>query len=263
MPYTENKKGNELDSLALDNSQFVIVIHPITGVAYKVLVSDFAAFLGGGGSGNFVDLISNQSIDGNKLFLKATTFIAGLFSRNSLSITGYNNGVPKEATIAASTGMVNSIIVQLQKTGGTVAYLSDIPVDTSSEVAANTAARHIHSNKTLLDSFTQKTGISYNGSNGIITYTDETGTPTAIDLPIENLFENASYNSTTKNLTLTTNAGGTINIPLADLVDLPEVQIGTTNPGTTPTTGQRLYIRSDNGNYWVSNGSAWVGPYIG
>ncbi|MGG6281782.1 hypothetical protein ACQ4M3_09450 [Leptolyngbya sp. AN03gr2] len=104
--------------------------------------------------------------------------------------------------------------------------------------------------------------ISYNSTNGVITYTDARGTVTTLDLPIENLFQNAAYNSGTQTLTLTTNGGGTINVSLAQLVDLPEIVVATADPGTTPTTGQRLYLRSDTGEYWISNGSAWLGRFL-
>lgn len=105
--------------------------------------------------------------------------------------------------------------------------------------------------------------VIYNSVNGVITFTDHNGDTYGIDLPIENLFQNASYNSTTKTLTITTNAGGTVDVPLSDLVDLPEIQVSdNANPGATPSTGQRLYLRADNGNYWIASAGAWVGPYL-
>lgn len=104
--------------------------------------------------------------------------------------------------------------------------------------------------------------ISYNSATGIISFTDAKGTQTDIDLPIENLFQNAGYNSGSKTLTLTTNGGGTINVPLADLVDLPEIVVATTDPGATPTSGQKLFLRSDTGEYWISNGTAWQGKFL-
>lgn len=100
--------------------------------------------------------------------------------------------------------------------------------------------------------------IVYNSANGIITFTDARGNQTQIDLPIENLFQSANYNSSTKNLTLTTNGGGTIDVPLTDLVDLPEIAIATANPGTTPSTGQKLWVRSDTGEYWIASNGAWT-----
>lgn len=109
----------------------------------------------------------------------------------------------------------------------------------------------------------QPSTLMYNPTNGVITLTDATGTDTQIDLPIENLFNNASYNSATQILTLTTVNGGTVNINLSTLVDLPEIVISNnSNPGVVPSTNQKLYFRSDNGSYWVSNGTAWVGPYV-
>lgn len=106
--------------------------------------------------------------------------------------------------------------------------------------------------------------VTYNSANGVLTYTWADGSVQTIDLPIENLFQNASYNSTTKTLTLTTNGGGTIDVPLTDLVDLPEIEVSAnTNPSTTPSTGKRLYLRADNGGFWIASVGAWVGPYYG
>ncbi len=49
---------------------------------------------------------------------------------------------------------------------------------------------------------------------------------------------------------------------MTDLVDLPEIQVATQNPTANPTSGQRLYLRSDTGSYWIAAGGSWVGPYI-
>jgi hypothetical protein len=97
----------------------------------------------------------------------------------------------------------------------------------------------------------------------VVSLTDARGETTQIDLPIESLFETANYNSSNQTLTLTTISGSVLNIPLSDLVDLPEIVIsGNSNPGVSPSTGEKVYFRVDNGNYWISNGSSWVGPFF-
>lgn len=110
----------------------------------------------------------------------------------------------------------------------------------------------------------QPSTITYNPTTGIISFTDATGSLQTIDLPIENLFQNASYDPATQDLTLTTNGGGTIVIDLSTLVDLPEIVISAnSNPSVVPSTGQKLYFRVDNGNYWIANAGVWGGPFLG
>jgi hypothetical protein len=108
----------------------------------------------------------------------------------------------------------------------------------------------------------QASSLSYNPVNGLMTFTDATGAVQAVDLPIENLFQSASYDSGTQMLTLTTNGGVEVDIDLNDLVDLPEIVVATSNPVVVPSTGQRLYMRSDTGALWIANGGAWNGPYL-
>ncbi len=106
--------------------------------------------------------------------------------------------------------------------------------------------------------------VTYNATNGTLTFTWADGSSQNIDLPIENLLQSASYNSSTQTLTVTTNGGGTIDISLATLVDLPEVVLSaSSNPSVAPSTGQKLYIRQDNGAYWSNVGGAWTGGYLG
>jgi hypothetical protein len=106
--------------------------------------------------------------------------------------------------------------------------------------------------------------LTYNSANGIITLTDARGITYSIDLPIENLFQSSSYNSTTQQLTLTTNGGGITVIDLSTLVDIAEIVVSaSSNPATTPSTGQKIYIRADNGNYWIASGGIWNGPFLG
>lgn len=110
----------------------------------------------------------------------------------------------------------------------------------------------------------QSSNVTYNATNGNLSFTWADGSTQNIDLPIENLVQNGNYNSTTKELTLTLNGGSTIVIPLTDLVDLPEVVISaSSNPSIAPTTGQKIFVRQDNGAYWTNLGGVWTGGYVG
>ena len=97
-----------------------------------------------------------------------------------------------------------------------------------------------------------------NNSTYVITFTDATGTVQTIDLPLESLFKDANYNSSTKSLIVTLQDGTTRTIPLTDLVDLPEIVLTTTNPAVTPTTGQKVYFNTDLGKVWFNVSGAWV-----
>lgn len=101
--------------------------------------------------------------------------------------------------------------------------------------------------------------VSYNAANAVMTFTWADGSTQNVDLPIENLFQNASYDSGTRDLTITTNGGGTINIPLDDLMDLPEIVLSnSSNPSTTPSNVQKIYLRQDTGAMWSNVAGAWV-----
>ena len=92
----------------------------------------------------------------------------------------------------------------------------------------------------------------------VITFTDATGAVQTIDLPLESLFQDANYNSSTKSLIVTLQNGTTRTIPLTDLVDLPEIVMSTSNPAVTPTTGQKVYFNTALAKVWFNVGGAWV-----
>jgi hypothetical protein len=99
-------------------------------------------------------------------------------------------------------------------------------------------------------------------TTGTWSFTWADGTIQTIDTPAELVFQSVNYNSATKQVTFTLVGGATTSFSLNDLVDLPEVQVATAAPVAAPTTGQRIYLRSDNGDYYVSNGTAWTGPFL-
>ena len=98
-------------------------------------------------------------------------------------------------------------------------------------------------------------------STYVITFTDATGAVQTIDLPLESLFKDANYNSSTKSLIVTLQDGTTRTIPLTDLVDLPEIVLSTSNPAVTPTTGQKVYFNTSLGKVWFNVGGTWSGGY--
>lgn len=97
-----------------------------------------------------------------------------------------------------------------------------------------------------------------NNSTYVITFTDATGAVQTIDLPLESLFKDANYNSSTKSLIVTLQDGTTRTIPLTDLVDLPEIVLATTNPAVTPTSGQKVYFNTSLGKVWFNVSGVWV-----
>ena len=100
-----------------------------------------------------------------------------------------------------------------------------------------------------------------NNSTYVITFIDATGVVQAIDLPLESLFQDANYNSSTKSLIVTLQDGTTRTIPLTDLVDLPEIVLATSNPAVTPTTGQKVYFNTSLGKVWFNENGNWSGGY--
>ena len=95
-------------------------------------------------------------------------------------------------------------------------------------------------------------------STYVITFTDATGAVQTIDLPLESLFKDANYDAQTKSLIVTLDNGTTKSIPLTDLVDLPEIELSTTNPTVTPTSGQKVYFNTSLGKVWFNVSGAWV-----
>ena len=110
----------------------------------------------------------------------------------------------------------------------------------------------------VLASQSQPSTMVMNNSTYVITFTDATGAVQTIDLPLESLFKDANYNSSTKSLIVTLQDGTTRTIPLTDLVDLPEIVLATTNPAVTPTSGQKVYFNTALGKVWFNVSGVWV-----
>jgi len=62
--------------------------------------------------------------------------------------------------------------------------------------------------------------LTYNGTTGALTFTNEDGVANVINLPLEQFLSAASFNSATNVLTLTLNNGTTVPVNLAALIDL-------------------------------------------
>ncbi len=168
------------------------------------------------------------------------------------------------SALTAHTGDTNNphAVTKSQVGLGNVDNTADAskPISTATQTALASKADLVAGKHTAAQS--RSSSLSYNASNGTITLTGADGSTSTIDTPIELLMQSASYDSGTKTVTFTLNGGGTVSVPLTDLVDLPEVQLGSADPTGSPTTGIRLYYRTDNGNYWIANAGAWVGPFL-
>ncbi len=131
-----------------------------------------------------------------------------------------------------------------------------------SEILSNIS--DLQSNKAdLIDgkvpkSQSQGSYLEMNSSTYVITFTDATGNVQTIDLPIESLFKDANYDSATKSLIITLDNGTTKTIPLTDLVDLPEIILSNTNPGTNATTGQKVYFNTSTGVVFFNIAGFWT-----
>lgn len=68
-------------------------------------------------------------------------------------------------------------------------------------------------------------GVTYDGTTGVLSFTTNGGEEKTVNLPVENFLSAASFNKENNVLTLTLTSGGTVDVSLADLVD---VYTGTT-----------------------------------
>ena len=109
---------------------------------------------------------------------------------------------------------------------------------------------------------TRPSNVSYDGNTGTFTFTWANGSIQSINTPIESVFQNVNYDSDTKTVVFTLSNGRVATIALTDLVDLPEIKLSTQNPATNPTSGQKLYIRTDTGEYWTNIDNTWSGPSL-
>lgn len=187
---------------------------------------------------------------------QSVTTITGLGSAATQNASAFQAANARLNTLATQTNPASPKVPQLN-TDGSISFV-DV---TSGSIPSNVAT--LDNDGKVFATQSRGSSLTYNASTGILNFIDASSTAYQVDLPVENLFQSAAYNSATKTLNLTTNGGGTIAVPLSDLVDLPEIVLSANaDPSTTPTTGQKIYFRSDSGKYWLSSGTTWLGGFL-
>lgn len=101
---------------------------------------------------------------------------------------------------------------------------------------------------------------SFAAATGVWSFTWPDGSTQNIDTPAELVFQSVNFDPGTQIVTFTLVGGATTTMSLATLVDLPEISLGVGAPVASPTTGQRIYIRTSNGDMYYAVGTNWVGP---
>ena len=79
--------------------------------------------------------------------------------------------------------------------------------------------------------------VNYNGSNGDLTFTFETGAALTVNVLADNLAQNIEYEAATKELKVTRQDGSSFRLPLVDLVDV-----------YTGAEGTQINVEIDSGN---------------
>lgn len=100
--------------------------------------------------------------------------------------------------------------------------------------------------------------ISYNASNGVLTFTRYNNTTLDIDLPLELIVSSGSYDSTTKSIILTLANNDTISIPVSDLVneyyaDGTTLELKTVNGKLTFGVKNNKFVEKETGKGLSSN----------
>jgi uncharacterized protein YdbL (DUF1318 family) len=166
------------------------------------------------------------------------------------TITGLDTALANSATHLANTSNPHST---------TAAQVGAIP---TTEKAAASGVASLGSDSKVPATQSRASNVTYDAPTGTFTFTWADGSTQSVNTPVELLFQSVNYNSSTQDLTFTLNSGATATVSLANLVDLPEIQMAAQAPVANPTTGQKLYIRTDTGEYWSAVSGAWAGPNI-
>lgn len=100
--------------------------------------------------------------------------------------------------------------------------------------------------------------ISYNATNGVLTFTKNNNTTLDIDLPLELIVSSGNYNSTTKSIVLTLANNDTITIPVSDLVneyyaDNTTLELKTVDGKLTFNVKDNVYVKQVSGKGLSSN----------
>lgn len=105
--------------------------------------------------------------------------------------------------------------------------------------------------------------LSYNGETGELTFTDQFGTETVINMPLEMFLSQAVYDPDTNILTLTMSDNTTFDVDLSDLVDasfyeeITYAELRTRMDAETLMPGKKYGI-TDYATYYLSNGGSNV-----
>lgn len=104
----------------------------------------------------------------------------------------------------------------------------------------------------------QSSSLTLDPENFILKYINSRGENYEIDLPIELMFVDLDYDQETRKLKVKLFNGNVVEISLEDLVDLPEIQIATSNPSVSPSEGKKVYFNLMTGKVYLNVGSEWV-----
>jgi hypothetical protein len=184
-------------------------------------------------------------------------------------VTGVLSDSVVPASIARDSEVTAAVAAHVALTDPHPGYTTEVELTTALASYLPTSQKSAANGVAPLDATSKLPAINSRPSlaafaptTGTWVFTWADGSTQTIDTPAELVFQSVNYSPATKQVTFTLVGGATTSFSLADLVDLPEVQVATAAPVAAPTTGQRIYLRSDNGDYYVSNGTAWTGPFL-
>lgn len=174
----------------------------------------------------------------------------------TLDAAKINTGTFTDSQIPASIARDAEVAAAIA--GVTASSIGAIP---ASEKGATNGVASLVSGK-VPAAQSRGSNVTFNAATGIFDFAWADGSTQSVDTVIEQLLQASNYNPATKTVTFTRANGTTFDVPLADLVDVAEIVTATQNPIGNPTTGQKLYVRSDTGEYWINSGGAWSGPFL-
>lgn len=140
------------------------------------------------------------------------TSLSTKLDKNSTMNSVYGvNGSAEQIMIPLNNGVLYNAIPQRTATG-------------QLKVPTTPSENNDATSKSYVDGFAKSLVVSIDSSTYVITFTlkDKNNTTLStqtIDLPLESVVVNGSYNDTTKSLILTLQSGSTISIPVSDLVE--------------------------------------------
>lgn len=185
-----------------------------------------ASTLGGIKVGN------NLSIDSSGVLSSADTiYTAG----TGLDLTGNEFSIDNTVALKSEIPTVNDATLTIQKNSTTVdTFTANASQNKTINITVPTTAADV-SALPASTKYGASIGVSINTTDYKITTTlldqdgNTLGTPQVIDLPLESVVVNGSYDSTNKKIVLTLQNGNTIDIPVGDLVSGLQTELSATN----------------------------------